>query len=69
MPSEMVLCVPAGTVVLFFAPRLEAIDFRKVTSLRCSMKLSLHAPTVDLLAGCLVCVIKNTHQGSAQPKV
>jgi hypothetical protein len=68
MPSDVLPCVPAGTVVLFFALLLDAIAFRKARSLRCSMKLSLHAPAVDLRAGCLVRAI-STHQETVQPKL
>jgi hypothetical protein len=66
MPPELVHRVPAGIVVLFFPRRMEAIAFRKSTSFRWSMKISLEALAFDRLAGCLVCAIKSTHQGSAR---
>jgi hypothetical protein len=55
-------------VVLFFALALEGIALRKARSLWCSMKISIHAPAVDLLAGFLVRAFNSIYQGSAQPK-
>jgi hypothetical protein len=63
MPSEVVQCVPAATVVLFFfAPRLEARAFRKAMSFLWCMKDSLQALAAERLAGCLVRAIESTHQ-------